>query len=304
MVKKYTDKQLMKIFNIDKKTLGRFWQIRRETIKEAEKIKKHFFEKEIRILFVSGAVRHKKDCPQEDSNSEWLLEQAMDEAKKLGAKVELIKLWDYNIQPCKGCYSTTNTQCHYKCSCYPEGTKDADDMTSILYDKISWADGIIFSTPVHNFKISSPSSLFIDRAISMDGSLEPANLKYPKDKGLNKKHSKFIELTGDDKIWGSGYLPRLTNKVAGIIVTGHEAGLSMAVSSLFLTLNQFGMIFPKEATMWATGDVTKGTYADKKSMRAEEHAKTARRLACDVFKLIKYLKGCKGYWPEYDSTHN
>jgi hypothetical protein len=72
---------------------------------------------------------------------------------------------------------------------------------------------------------------FIDRCISFDGSLQPANPKVPKDKELNKKHMKFIELATNNNIPGSGMHRRFLGKVAGIIVTGHEAGAAQAISN-------------------------------------------------------------------------
>jgi len=141
----------------------------------------------------------------------------MNECKKLGAKTEIIYLRKYEIKPCKACYSTTNTQCHYPCSCYPKGTKEGDDMSNILYDKVLNADAIIFATPVNNFKVSSYMSLFVDRLISLDGSLSPLNPSAPKDVELNKKHTKFIELTANNQVNGSGFFRRFSGKVGGII---------------------------------------------------------------------------------------
>jgi multimeric flavodoxin WrbA len=135
-------------------------------------------------------------------------------------------------------------------------------MTNILYDKILGADAIIFATPVNNFKISALMANFIDRCISLDGSLEPADPQRPKDKKLNIKHMKFIELTADNNVLGSGMLRRFLGKVAGIIATGHEAGATLAISTLFLTLNQLGMLFPPFSCMYAMSSVCYSTYED------------------------------------------
>ena len=292
----YSDRELMQILKVNKATLARFWQIQKNALVEAKKLKDGFYDtkRKVRILGISGATRLKNDCPHEGSNSEWLLQKALDKCKQLGAEIKLTRLWDYNIQPCKGCYSTTNTQCHFKCTCYPEGTEFADDMTNILYDQVLWADGILFATPVHNFKVSSPLSLWLDRAISLDGSLEPANLHDMKNKELNIKHTKFIEMTSDNNIWGSGFLHRFTGKVAGIIATGHEAGLSLAISSLYMTLNQFGMVFPPYNHAYVTGDVCKDLYADRASHRNPCHINMVEDVAVNVVKMIHELKAAKG----------
>ncbi|MBU2522787.1 MAG: flavodoxin family protein [Nanoarchaeota archaeon] len=299
----YSDKELIKILKCKKEELEMFKRVQKDALKEAQKIKKHFFQKEIRILGISGATRRADDCPHSDSHTDWLLEKSMEHCKKLGAKIEIVKLWDYNIQPCKGCYSTANAQCHYKCSCYPEGTEYADDMTEKIYDKIMWADAIIFATPTHNFKISSPMSLFLDRCISMDGSLTPANPNHMKDKILNIKHTKFVELTAGRE-FGSGFLRRFTGKTAGVIATGHEIGLSMAISSLYMTLTHFGMVFPPFSNMYATGDYCQGLYADEKIIRNSCHEEDAKQLAENVFNMAKSLKENPKIWWEYSGKAN
>jgi len=299
----YSDKELMRLIKCSREDLEMFKRVRRGAFAEAKKFKKHFFEREIRILGISGSTRREDDCPKSDSHTDWLLERAMNHLKKLGAKTEIIRLWEYNIKPCKGCYSTTNAQCHFYCSCYPRGTEYGDDMSNILYGKLMWADAIIFATPTHNFKISSPMSLFLDRCISMDGSLKPANPKHAKDKELNTKHTKFIELTADDS-FGSGFMRRFSGKTAGIIVTGHEIGMSMAISSLFMTLNHFGMIFPAFSNIYAAGDFCHGLYADKKLLRNECHAKNAEELAENVFNMAKFLKKHPELWWKYDGKAN
>ena len=241
---------------------------------------------------------------RESSNSETLLKRCLDYCKKSGADIELIPLRKYNIKYCKACYSTTNTQCHFYCSCYPKGTAQGDDMTNILYDKIIEADAIIFATPVNNFKISTLLATFIDRCISLDGSLKPANIKDPKNKELNKKHMKFIELTADENIPGSGLFRRFLGKTAGIIVTGHEEGASMVISNLFMTLNHFGMIFPPFSNMYAMSSVCYSTYEDKKIVLSECYAKEVKLLAENVMSSIKITRNIKPTKWVYDYTEN
>lgn len=279
-----------------------FRQRQQEALKEAKELKKHFFEKKIRVLGVSGSMRQENDCPAEDSTTEWLLLKALDEAKKLGAETNLLKLRDYNIQPCKGCYSTTNTQCHYKCTCYPEG-QYGDDMTNKLYDIVSWADIIIWATPIHNFKISSLMSLFLDRLISMDGSLSPADPNNVKNKEINIKHTKWIEKNAG-KEFGSGFLRRFTGKIAGIIVSGHEVGASLTISSLFMTLNQFGMLFPPFSSIYAINTIREGLYKDKEKLRNKYYEEEARMLARNLITAAKVLKSRNNYWWVYDGKSN
>jgi len=291
-MKKYTDKELLDILEVDQKTLDRFKEIQKATIKESEQ-REQSKNKKIKVLGISGSARDVNDMAQEKSNSETLLEKCLSYCKELGAEVELIPLRKYNIQHCKACYSTTNTQCHFYCSCYPKGTPEGDDMTNILYDKILSANAIIFATPVNNFKISTPMSLFIDRCISLDGSLMPANPQVPKNRELNIKHTKFIELTADDDIPGSGFLRRFSGKVAGIITTGHEEGASMAISSLFMTFSHWGMLFPPFSNMYAMSSLCLSTYRDKPVVLNECYFKETLLLAKNVMTAAKLARKVK-----------
>lgn len=296
-----SDKELIDILQVDSAQLRRFKAIQKETIKQAKELNKK--KGKIKILGISGSARDEMDMAQEESNSERLLIKCLEECKKEGADTELIQLRKYKINPCKACYSTTNTQCHFYCSCYPKG-KLGDDMTNILYDKILEADAIIFATPVNNFAVSSLMKLFIDRCISLDGSLSPANPKTPKDKNLNIKHMKFVELTADNNIPGSGMLKRFAGKVAGIITTGHEEGAAMVISSLFMTLNHFGMIFPPFSNTYAMASVCNSTYEDKKIAINKCHEDWVKDLGKNVIVMAKAIRSMnKDDW-KYESSEN
>ena len=300
----YSDDELMQRIPCAKRELEMFKAVQKKTLQDAALYKRKFFKKSLNILGISGSRRAESDCPKGNSVSEWLLERCLNHAKKLGANVKIAKLRDYVILPCKGCYSTTNNQCHFYCSCYPKGTKDSDDMTDILYDQVLWADAIIFATPVNSFKISSLLSLWIDRAISLDGSLAPANPFDAKNRELNTKHTKFIGLTANSNVFGSGFLRRFTGKVAGILVTGHEVGASMTISSLFMTLNHYGMIFPPFSNMYAMGDVCLPTYTDEKNLKTDCYIAQAKQLAENVVNAVKLVKqNPKIFW-KYDQSSN
>lgn len=289
---KHTDKELLEILKVDQKILNRFKEIQQATIKEA-KIRAVSKNKKIKVLGISGSARDLFDMAQEESNSETLLKKCLEACKKLGADTELVSLRKFRIEHCKACYSTVNTQCHFYCSCYPKGTPQGDDMTNKLYDKVLWADAIIFATPVNNFKISTLMAAFIDRCISLDGSLMPANPKSPKDKELNIKHMKFIELMADNTVPGSGFLRRFSGKVAGIITTGHEEGASMAISNLFMALNNFGMLFPPFSNMYAMSSVCRSLYEDKPLVLNDCYFQEAHILAQNVMTAANLAKKIK-----------
>jgi multimeric flavodoxin WrbA len=302
VIPKKTDAYLMKFLGIDKKILKRFKEIRDNTIIEAKNLAEK--GKKITAIGISGSSRDRFDMAGEESSSEFLLNECLKEIKKLGAETELIQLRKHEIKPCKSCYSTTNAQCHFYCSCYPKGTKLGDDMTNIIYDKILKADIIIFATPVNNFKISSLMALFLDRCISLDGSLEPADPKATKNKDLNIKHTKFIELMSDQKIPGSGFLRRFMGKVAGVIVTGHEEGASMAISDLFMTLNHFGMVFPPWSNMYAMSSILNGTYKDKNMVTNPAYIEEAQQIGRNAISTAKLLRNFNKLDWEHDYSSN
>jgi multimeric flavodoxin WrbA len=303
MPKKISDKELMERLEIDAKTLNIFKSIQLRTIKEAQKLFSSRKGK-IKVLGISGSARDEFDTAQEASNSEELLRRCLKKCEDLGAKTELIPLRKFDIKYCKACYSTVNTQCHFYCSCYPKGTPTGDDMTNKLYDKIIEADAIIFATPVNNFKISTLMATFIDRCISLDGSLSPANPQVPKDKVLNIKHMEFIKLTADNDVPGSGLLKRFIGKTAGIITTEHEEGASMAISNLFMTLNNFGMIFPPFSHMYAMSSVCRSTNEDKPIVLSDCYTVQTKILAENLITSVKISRNIRGTDWKYDYEAN
>jgi multimeric flavodoxin WrbA len=298
-----TDVFLKSFLEIDAPTLQRFKEIQTITIREAAEINTRKNSK-IKAIGISSSARDEFDMAGENSNSEFLLKACLQKLTDLGAETELLPLRKFSIKPCKACYSTTNTQCHFYCSCYPKGTALGDDMSNILYDKILAADIIVFATPVNNFKISSLLSLFIDRCISLDGSLQPANPEATKDAELNKKHTKFIELMSDQNVPGSGFLRRFINKVGGIIVSGHEEGASMAISSLFMTLSHFGMIFPPWSNMYAMSSIAYPTSADKSIVTNSLYVEETHIIAQNVMTAAKLLQQFNKFDWQYDYSSN
>lgn len=288
----------MRVLKIDSKTLKLFKKIREQTIQEAKEMAAKR-NKKIKVLGISGSARDREDMAQEDSSSGALLETCLNRCKELGAKTEMIRLRDYDIKYCKACYSTVNTQCHFYCSCYARGTPLADDMSNILYDKVLEADAIIFATPINNFKISTLMTTFIDRCISLDGSLHPADPENPKNKELNIKHMKFIELTADQDVPGSGMLRRFLGKTASIIVTGHEEGAGMAISSLFMILNNYGMLFPPFSHVYAMSSVCNSTYEDKPIVLGECYKEQVKLLAQNVMTATKIARDTTAWTYDY-----
>lgn len=101
---------------------------------------------------------------------------------------------------------------------------------------------------------------------------------------------KFIELTADNDIPGSGMLRRFLGKVAGVIITGHEEGASMAISQMFMTLNHFGMIFPPFSNMYAMSTVCLSTYKDKEIVLSKCYDEETKLLAKNIMTAVKAVR--------------
>ena len=90
--------------------------------------------------------------PRLDGNTNYLVDQALEEAAKLGADTEKIVLSQYNLRPCLG-----HTDCSAHATCQQQ-----DDGAWIL-EKFCQADGIILATPVYYYDISAWLKIFVDR---------------------------------------------------------------------------------------------------------------------------------------------
>jgi len=167
--------------------------------------------KPIKIIGISSAYRSEHSCAREDPISLQLLKIALNEAKKHGAKTELIDLRELKIGPCKECYSTCPAQCRFheglnKCDCYPwseprlfldNGTPltleqaynnlgkkeflkrmtnnnfydEGDDM-HIIYKAMREADGIIFAGFTSYYSRPALMQAMISRLCALDGGVK------------------------------------------------------------------------------------------------------------------------------------
>jgi len=107
----------------------------------------------------------------------------------------------------------------------------------------------------------------------------------------------------DDDIPGSGFLRRFSGKTAGVIVTGHEAGASLVISSLFMTLSHFGMIFAPWSNLYAMSSITNPTYQDKKIITGSEYINDAKKLAQNVLMMARAERKEPLSW-QYDASSN
>jgi len=99
----------------------------------------------MKLLAIVGSPRLK-------GNTNYLVDQALEEAATLGAETEKIVLSQYAVNPCLG---------HDDCASF-DACQQKDDAGWIL-DRLCEADGVILATPVYYYNVSAQMKTFIDR---------------------------------------------------------------------------------------------------------------------------------------------
>jgi len=99
----------------------------------------------MKILAIVGSPRLK-------GNTNYLVDQALQEAAKHGIETEKIMLTKYKVNPCQG---------HENCTSF-SACKQDDDAPWIL-DKFCNAEGIILGSPVYYYNMTAQMKAFVDR---------------------------------------------------------------------------------------------------------------------------------------------
>jgi len=95
--------------------------------------------------------------PRKESNTDILVNEALNAAAKSGAVTEFVKIAAHHISPCDACWGCLEKgECHIK-----------DDM-QFIYPKLLDADGIVIGSPVHmGHSISGHAQIFLDRTFAL-----------------------------------------------------------------------------------------------------------------------------------------
>jgi len=99
----------------------------------------------MRVLGIMGS-------PRRESNTEILLDKALEGAKEAGAEVEKVLISKLRISPCLEIYA-----------CFKDGNCSIKDDMQTLYDKLLEADHIVFASPIFFYGITSQAKAVIDR---------------------------------------------------------------------------------------------------------------------------------------------
>jgi len=90
--------------------------------------------------------------PRLDGNTNYLVDEALGEAAKMGAQTEKLILSQYEVNPCLG---------HEDCASF-DSCLQKDDAGWIL-DRFCEADGVILATPVYYYNVTAQMKAFFDR---------------------------------------------------------------------------------------------------------------------------------------------
>lgn len=99
----------------------------------------------MRLLAIVGS-------PRPAGNTDYLVDEALAEASKLGAEVEKIVLSQYKVAPCLG---------HDDCASFDHCFQQDD--TGWILDRFCKAAGVILATPVYYYNVSAQMKAFMDR---------------------------------------------------------------------------------------------------------------------------------------------
>jgi multimeric flavodoxin WrbA len=90
--------------------------------------------------------------PRRQSNTEILLDKALEGAREAGSEVEKVLVSNLQISPCLEIYT-----------CRKDGNCAIKDDMQSLYEKLLEADHIIFASPIFFYGITSQAKAIIDR---------------------------------------------------------------------------------------------------------------------------------------------
>jgi multimeric flavodoxin WrbA len=105
------------------------------------------YEKEMsmRVLGIMGS-------PRRHSNTEILLDRALEGASEAGAEIEKVLVSRLKISPCLEIYA-----------CFKDGNCTIKDDMQALYENLVEADHIVFASPIFFYGVTSQAKAVIDR---------------------------------------------------------------------------------------------------------------------------------------------
>ena len=185
--------------------------------------------------------------PHKNGGSAQLLFSALKAAEIEGSETEFVSAYDGEIKACIGCIQNEEPHCKFPCI--------FDDYGKVILEKINFADGIIFSTPIYWFSPSGPLKTLIDRMTCLENMVSYGEPSY------------------------------MEGKVVGAIAVGADAGGPWTCGYLITTLTSMGAIIPPWGIAYS--------YKGKEAIWDNKAVMDAINIGLLVTKMIKILKGEK-----------
>jgi multimeric flavodoxin WrbA len=155
-----------------------------------------------RIVIFNGSPRRLKSCANQTSKSQKLVEYVIEKYLPfVDFDVIDLSVGKVNIQPCKGCISTSNGfHCQYFCTCYSKGSKTKPDLMyeADIYQKLHDCDAFIVISPIHWYSVSTQVKAMFDRLVCANQTIT----KEQAEELFGKGNIKNSELTGNAEIFG------------------------------------------------------------------------------------------------------
>ena len=223
------------------------------------------FMPRLRILGICTSGRGK------ESNTYYLMKTAFDQIIDEDIEKEIIVASELNLRPCEHHYSINAKMCVHPCLITQIDKKD--EMKKI-YDGILLSDIVIFSTPIYWGNHSHLMQLIIERLNSLENA--------------NSVHNQVL----------------IKNKIAGLMVLGHEDGYQHVVGSLMNFLTALGMIFPPYAYAAWVGESNEDTSHDRDRIEKDNRIKGMFiDLAQNTVDFARHVLFCKKCGNKLDYEH-
>lgn len=180
-----------------------------------------------KVVLVVGSARSPDCCPNEKSKTHKIADRIRDDFSDSVSfeVVDLsVKCDGVNVQPCKGCTSTSSMHCHFPCDCYGKDSDPKDLMhQQDVYKKLEECDGFFVLTPINWSSCSSVVKSFFDRLVcaSLTMTSEQAVDTFGEENIKDSKKTREAEKSGKY----TGLLKNhLEGKVAGFFAQGNDGG--------------------------------------------------------------------------------
>ncbi|MEP6619800.1 MAG: Rieske 2Fe-2S domain-containing protein [bacterium] len=147
------------------------------------------------------------------STSDALLEIAMEEAGRLGADTQTIRLAALSFSPCEGYYSKSAHACTWPCSITQ--MRPEDQMERVYEGMVHWADAILVATPIRWGNASSLYYRMVERMNCVQNQVTIANRVL------------------------------MRNKVAAFIITGGQDNVQAVAGQMLGFFGEIGCHFPQ-----------------------------------------------------------